>query len=65
MFGMGTTKVASDARVLADLMAHHDDINAALAAYGATRLGHFQVWRNRVGLNEAAMAAEARTRGLR
>jgi 2-polyprenyl-6-methoxyphenol hydroxylase-like FAD-dependent oxidoreductase len=36
--GMGTTKAASDARVLADHMARHDDIDAALAAYGAERL---------------------------
>jgi 2-polyprenyl-6-methoxyphenol hydroxylase-like FAD-dependent oxidoreductase len=30
--GMGTTKAASDARALADHMARHDDIDAALAA---------------------------------
>jgi 2-polyprenyl-6-methoxyphenol hydroxylase-like FAD-dependent oxidoreductase len=36
--GMGTTKAASDARVLADHLACHDDIDAALAAYGAERL---------------------------
>jgi 2-polyprenyl-6-methoxyphenol hydroxylase-like FAD-dependent oxidoreductase len=40
--GMGTTKAASDARVLADLIARHDDIDAALAAYGATRLAYGQ-----------------------
>jgi 2-polyprenyl-6-methoxyphenol hydroxylase-like FAD-dependent oxidoreductase len=40
--GMGTTKAASDARALADHMARHDDIDAALAAYGAERLAYGQ-----------------------
>ena len=33
--GMGTTKAAGDARALADHLARHDDIDAALAAYDA------------------------------
>ena len=40
--GMGTTKAAGDARVLADHLARHDDIDAALAAYGAERLAYGQ-----------------------
>ena len=38
--GMGTTKAAGDARALADRLARHDDIDAALAAYGAERLDY-------------------------
>jgi 2-polyprenyl-6-methoxyphenol hydroxylase-like FAD-dependent oxidoreductase len=38
--GMGTTKAASDARVLADRLARHEDIEAALAAYEADRLDY-------------------------
>ena len=40
--GMGTTKAAGDARALADHLARHDDIDAALAAYGAERLAYGQ-----------------------
>jgi 2-polyprenyl-6-methoxyphenol hydroxylase-like FAD-dependent oxidoreductase len=40
--GMGTTKAAGDARVLADHLARHDDIDAALAAYGAERQAYGQ-----------------------
>ena len=40
--GMGTTKAAGDARALADQLARHDDIDAALAAYGAERLAYGQ-----------------------
>ena len=40
--GMGTTKAAGDARVLADHLARHDDIDAALAAYEAERLAYGQ-----------------------
>jgi 2-polyprenyl-6-methoxyphenol hydroxylase-like FAD-dependent oxidoreductase len=40
--GMGTTKAAADARALADHLARHDDIDAALAAYGAERLAYGQ-----------------------
>jgi 2-polyprenyl-6-methoxyphenol hydroxylase-like FAD-dependent oxidoreductase len=40
--GMGTTKAAGDARALADHMARHDDIDAALAAYSAERLAYGQ-----------------------
>ena len=40
--GMGTTKAAGDARALADYLARHDDIDAALAAYGAERLAYGQ-----------------------
>ena len=39
---MGTTKAASDARVLVDHTGRHDDIDAALAAYGAERLVYGQ-----------------------
>ncbi len=38
--GMGTTKAAGDARALADHLARHDDVDAALAAYGAERLAY-------------------------
>ena len=40
--GMGTTKAAGDARALADHLAGHDDIDAALAAYDAARLPYGQ-----------------------
>ena len=40
--GMGTTKAAGDARALADHLARQDDIDAALAAYGAERLAYGQ-----------------------
>src|SRR5258708_26859673 len=40
--GMGTTKAAGDARALADHLARHDDIDTALAAYGAERLAYGQ-----------------------
>jgi 2-polyprenyl-6-methoxyphenol hydroxylase-like FAD-dependent oxidoreductase len=40
--GMGTTKAAGDARALADHLASHHDIDAALAAYGAERLAYGQ-----------------------
>jgi 2-polyprenyl-6-methoxyphenol hydroxylase-like FAD-dependent oxidoreductase len=40
--GMGTTKAAGDARALADHLVRHDDIDAALAAYGAERLAYGQ-----------------------
>jgi len=40
--GMGTTKAAGDARALADHLARHDNIDAALAAYGAGRLAYGQ-----------------------
>jgi 2-polyprenyl-6-methoxyphenol hydroxylase-like FAD-dependent oxidoreductase len=40
--GMGTTKAAGDARALADHLARHDDIDAALAAYGTERLAYGQ-----------------------
>jgi 2-polyprenyl-6-methoxyphenol hydroxylase-like FAD-dependent oxidoreductase len=40
--GMGTTKAAGDARALADHLARHDDIDAALAAYGGERLAYGQ-----------------------
>ena len=40
--GMGTTKAAGDARALADHLARHDDIDVALAAYGAERLAYGQ-----------------------
>ena len=40
--GMGTTKAASDARVLADHLTRHDDIDVALAAYEAERLAYGQ-----------------------
>jgi len=38
--GMGTTKAAGDARTLADRLARHNDVEAALAAYGAERLDY-------------------------
>jgi 2-polyprenyl-6-methoxyphenol hydroxylase-like FAD-dependent oxidoreductase len=40
--GMGTTKAAGDARVLADHLARQDDVDAALADYGAERLAYGQ-----------------------
>jgi 2-polyprenyl-6-methoxyphenol hydroxylase-like FAD-dependent oxidoreductase len=40
--GMGTTKAASDARVLADHIARHDDLDTALAAFAAERLVYGQ-----------------------
>jgi 2-polyprenyl-6-methoxyphenol hydroxylase-like FAD-dependent oxidoreductase len=40
--GMGTTKAANDARALSDHLARQDDIDAALAAYGAERLAYGQ-----------------------
>ena len=40
--GMGTTKAAGDARALADHLAGHDNIDAALAAYDAARLPYGQ-----------------------
>ena len=39
---MGTTKAAGDGRALADHLARHDDIDAALTAYGAERLAFRQ-----------------------
>ncbi len=38
--GMGTTKAAGDARTLADCLARHNDVDAALAAYEAERLDY-------------------------
>jgi len=40
--GMGTTKAAGDARALANQLSRHDDVDAALAAYGAARLAYGQ-----------------------
>lgn len=40
--GMGTTKAAGDAKALADHLAGCDDIDLALAAYGAERLAYGQ-----------------------
>jgi 2-polyprenyl-6-methoxyphenol hydroxylase-like FAD-dependent oxidoreductase len=56
--GMGTTKAAGDARALADHLACHDDIDAALAAYGAERLAYGQ----RVVRMQAQIASEEEQR---
>ena len=56
--GMGTTKAAGDARALADHLACHDDIDAALAAYGSERLAYGQ----RVVRMQAQIASEEEQR---